>query len=299
MNRIILFFLKRLSIFCALLCLIISCQSGNQKTEKQVAVTIIPQQFFAERIAGDHYKVFCMVPTGASPETYEPAPSQLIALSHCEAYLQIGYIGFETVWMDKLKEANPEMKIFNTSEEITLLQSDHDCTHHGHGHHEHAVGVDPHTWCSPKTAAVIVKNMQRIFIELDPDNEADYKRNGDTLLSEIYQTDSLLTHVFSQTKTKSFIIYHPTLTYLAHDYGLNQIAIEQAGKEPSPAQLKSLIEKARETGAEVVFVQKEFDEKNAQIIAQETGCRLIRINPLNYDWIAEMKTIATALHVEK
>ena len=67
------------------------------------------------------------------------------------------------------------------------------------------------------------------------------------------------------------------------------------GKEPSPAQLKELIKTAKEHGVKVVFIQQEFDQKNAELIAKETGCRLVVINPLDYQWSKELIHIAKAL----
>ena len=67
------------------------------------------------------------------------------------------------------------------------------------------------------------------------------------------------------------------------------------GKEPSPAQLKQLVMTARENHAKVVFIQQEFDQKNAELIAKETGCRLVKINPLDYHWNTELIHIAKAL----
>ncbi|MCD7972315.1 MAG: zinc ABC transporter substrate-binding protein [Candidatus Azobacteroides sp.] len=292
------------TILILFLLLCISCQSGKNQEEKQIAVTILPQQFFAERIAGDKYKVICMVPSGSSPESYEPAPSQLMALSRCNAYFKIGYIGFEMTWMDKLKKTNPQMEIFNTADRINLIHG-HACNHdhhghdHGHSHpHKHDTGIDPHTWSSPKAAAIIVKNMQQAFIKLDPENELFYTANTNILLEEIHQADSLLENILQTTRHKTFLIYHPTLTYFARDYGLNQIAIEQEGKEPSPTQLKELIRQVKEQDIKLIFVQKEFDERNAQAIARETDCKLVTINPLDYDWITETKNISQAFKDE-
>lgn len=93
----------------------------------------------------------------------------------------------------------------------------------------------------------------------------------------------------------AFIIYHPALTYFAREFGLKQLCIELDGKEPSPAQLKQLLETATQSGAKVVFVQQEFDQKNAELIAKETGCRLVTINPLSYNWHDEMIRLATIL----
>ena len=85
------------------------------------------------------------------------------------------------------------------------------------------------------------------------------------------------------------------MTYFAAEIELVQLCIEMDGKEPSPAQLKQLVMTARENHAKVVFIQQEFDQKNAELIAKETGCRLVKINPLDYHWNTELIHIAKAL----
>ncbi len=91
------------------------------------------------------------------------------------------------------------------------------------------------------------------------------------------------------------MIYHPALSYFARDYGLHQISIEAGGKEPSPSQLKELMQTCKKEGVRVIFVQEEFDKSNAELIAKETGTKIVRINPLSYDWKGEMIRIAQAL----
>lgn len=75
------------------------------------------------------------------------------------------------------------------------------------------------------------------------------------------------------------MIYHPALSYFARDYGLHQIPIEAGGKEPSPAHLKALIDTCSSENVHVIFVQPEFDRRNAELIAQQTGTRVVDINP--------------------
>jgi len=58
------------------------------------------------------------------------------------------------------------------------------------------------------------------------------------------------------------------------------------------------VEIAKEKGVKIVFVQQEFDQKNAESVAKEIGCRLITINPLSYDWEKEILHIAQALSDE-
>lgn len=93
----------------------------KQANETVVTVTIEPQRYFAEKIAGDKFKINCVVPAGQSPETYDPTPQQMIQIGRSIAYLRIGPIGFEQAWMDKIRENNPKLQVFDTSEGMNLL----------------------------------------------------------------------------------------------------------------------------------------------------------------------------------
>jgi zinc transport system substrate-binding protein len=263
-------------------------------------VTIEPQRYFAEQLVDTFFTVKCMVPSGISPETYDPTPAEMIALAHAQAYFCIGYIGFEELWLDKLKSNYPQVKFFDNSAGISLFVSDHDDEHEAHhakDHHHHS-RIDPHIWNSPKQALVIAANMHDALVKIDPDNATFYAEKLQSLLEYIRKIDAEVTNILSRSSQKSFIIYHPALTYFARDYGLTQHCIEIDGKEPSPEQIKHLIEEAKENQIQTVFIQQEFDRRNAEIIAEETGCKLVVINPLSYNWGEETIRIAKALSDE-
>lgn len=253
-------------------------------------VTIEPQRYFASQLAGTFFTVGIMVPPGTSPETYDPSPAQMADLAKAKAYFCIGYIGFEQAWMDKLKANQPNMKFFDNSKGISLIKTDE----HAHEGHHHG-GVDPHIWSSPREALKIVKNMYEALVEMDPVHEVIYTENWQKLTERITKTDEKITDILKSSSQKAFVIYHPALAYFARNYGLSQYCIEHDGKEPSPEQIKKLVEMVKSLQVKTIFVQQEFDRKNAEAIAQETGCKLIVINPLSYDWNEEMIRIAQAL----
>ena len=268
-----------------------ACGSTTQKSDKPtITVTLEPLRYFAEAIAGEHYDVVSMVPKGSSPESYDPTPQQLVALSRSEAYLRIGYIGFEQAWMKKLEANTPDMKVFDTSQGVDLIRGEG----HWHGDHFHEGGVEPHIWNSTRNAIIIAENIYGALCELDATHQEDYKNRLDTLKETIRRTDENV-RTFLENADSTFLIYHPALSYFARDYGLKQISIEEGGKEPSPAYLKHLIELCRQEKAHVIFVQQEFDQRNAQLIADELGIEVVSINPLSYDWDEEMIRVANAL----
>ena len=268
-----------------------ACGNTTQKNEKPIlTVTLEPLRYFTEAIAGNQYQVVSMVPKGSSPESYDPTPQQLVNLSRSQAYLRIGYIGFEQAWMKKLEENNPDMKVFDTSKGVNLIRD----KGHWHGDHFHEGGVEPHIWNSTQNAAVIADNIYTALCELDVTHQSDYKQRLDSLKQIIRQTDINI-RTLLENADSTFLIYHPALSYFARDYGLKQISIEEGGKEPSPAQLKALIDTCRKENAHTIFVQQEFDQRNAQLIADELGVKVVSINPLSYDWSEEMLRVVRAL----
>ncbi len=275
-----------------LLLFISSSCTSRENQQKIVTVTIQPQKYFAEKIAGDRFEINCIVPIGSNPETYDPSPNHLIRVDKSMAYFKIGHIGFELAWMDKLIHNNPQMEVFETSEGIKVLAGTHD---HGDDLNHRHLDIDPHTWSSPKNAKIIIQNMYEAFVQLDPEGETIYRKNYEDLLAEITHVDSVMTQRLASVSGSMFAIYHPALSYLAHDYGLHQLSLEHNGKEASPASLKHAVDLARENKIKVVFIQQEFDVKQAETFARETGAKVVQINPLSYNWSEELLHITDAL----
>ena len=237
-----------------------------------------------------------VTPAGQSPETYDPTPQQMVQISQSQAYFRIGEIGFEQAWMKNLQSQNPDMAVFDLSEGMELIKNEEELHEEGEAYpHHHHGSVDPHIWTSISGARVIAQNTCQAFIKLDPENQEIYRAGYQRLIEEIDSTEAEMKQLLQPLAGTAFIIYHPALTYFAREFGLKQLCIELDGKEPSPAQLKQLLETATQSEAKVVFVQQEFDQKNAELIAKETGCRLVAINPLSYNWHDEMIRLATIL----
>lgn len=234
-----------------------------------------------------------MVPRGASPASYEPSVSQLSLLDRSALYMQIGHLGFELGWMDKIQSVNPEMEVFNLSEGIELLYGAEEDHNHGHDHgHE---GADPHIWMSARNAGIMAKNMAEALTGVFPEDEEQIAVRLSALLSSLDSLDREIGAILSGSEGRSFMIYHPALSYFARDYGLEQLSLEIEGKTPSPSHMKKLTDLGREHQVSSILIQKEFDQKNAQVLASELGASIIPINPLDEDWPSQILYIATKL----
>ncbi|MDR1407641.1 MAG: zinc ABC transporter substrate-binding protein [Tannerella sp.] len=257
-----------------------------------VAVTIEPQRYFAEKIAGEYFSVHTVVPPGQSPETYDPSPYEMVRIAQSRAYLQIGRIGFEQAWMDAVRKNNPQVRFFDLSEGVEWIENGHDYEA-AHGHrHDH---FDPHIWTSTVNAEIIAHNVLQAFIGMDSVHEHVYRDNFRQLTDEIGVTRQILHGILDTLSCRTFVIYHPALTYFAGEFGLTQLAIEADGKEPSALSMRALVDRARAAGVEVVFVQQEFDRKHAEQLAVEINARVVVINPLDRRWNEQLVFIANAL----
>ena len=141
----------------------------------------------------------------------------------------------------------------------------------------------------------IANQTYRALVALFPEKEEELTARHEAFQQEISQLDIDLKNQFDQLENKKFLIFHPALSYLARDYGLEQIALEVDGKEPSPNHMKSAVELARTANIRVIFIQKEFDRENARQLANEIGGEVIQIDPLNENWEEQLREIASKI----
>lgn len=276
-------YLSFLLIFITIIGVLTACKSGN-KQERNVSVSILPQKYFIERIAGDFVNVNVMIPPGMNPTTCDFSTEQLKKLYDSDICFTIGYLPFETTHLYPVLENKKDIQLVNHSDNIKLLEGT--C---GHVHeNEHAHGVDPHIWLSPHYAKEMSKTILSVLSEKYPEQKAVFEANYEKLAADIDSLDVKARNILAGKRNKSFLIYHPALTYFVNDYGMEQISIENEGKEPNPAHLKSIIDQTKEKDIHIIFIQNQFDVNNAQSIAKETGGTIIPIDPLAEDWLTEM-----------
>jgi len=278
-----------------LISFLFSCTTQKeQNTKPIVTVSIAPQKYFIEQLIGDSIEVNVMIPQGSDHGTYAPTAAQIKKLSRSAAYFKMGHLGFEAGWSDKLKAANPTMKWYDLSKGIKMIQGEHH--HHDHDHdHICTGGIDPHTWTAPKQVKQITKNLKLHLNELFPQYKPMVEVNYENFMNELDVLDERLNSLHTNKKEMAFMIFHPAYTYLARDYGFEQMTIEFEGKTPTPGRLKTTIETAKDKGIKTIYIQKEFDQSNAKVIADEIGAKTIVVNPLSANWKQEMENFISNL----
>ncbi len=271
--------------------MILSCNRNSPvKETKMITVSIAPFEYFVKEIAGDDFSVNIMVPPGANPHIYEPYPDQITRLRKSVAYISNGYLGFEMTWLDRFYEMNKSMIRQSFGDRINPIESTHE---HEAGRAE---GADPHYWVSPKCALSMALSVRDLVCQLNPSETEKYESNCNALMTRISELDKKAETLFADFAGTPFMIYHPNLAYLARDYDLEEVAVEFEGKEPPPSRLKYLIDLARTKKINTIFVQREYDSKNAKAIADEIDAEVVVIDPLSVDWLKATTEIIEGLH---
>lgn len=248
-----------------------------------IVVSIEPYRYFVNNIAGERFRVVTLVSANSSPEGYEPLPGQIIDLVNSRAYFASGYIDFERTHLKQILNETPSFPLFDLSKGIkTLKDADGE-------------GIDPHIWLSPRNVMTIGENICAALCVLDSLNADEYKRQTADFIRHVDSIDKRIQQITAPLVSRSFLIYHPALTYFAADYGLRQLPVMTGGKEASPAHIRKLLEQNCIEQAAVFFVQKQFPTTSVKQLSEETKTRVVEIDPLAYSWDKELLTIAESL----
>lgn len=264
------------------------------KTEKDkidVIVSIPPEAFIVKAIAADLVNINCVMENGNNPESFEPSVNQILKLSQSDIYFAIGLLDFERKLIENSKSNSTKVYLFSDS--IKLLYGTHGkCPY---GHHHHTSDADPHLW----TTVTNLKSMSRIIynalIDIDSKNSKDYTVNYNILISQLDSLDLYIKSAADKVGSKSFIVWHPSLSYFAKEYGYNQISIGNDHKEQSISRLIENISEATRQNAHVFFYQKDFDQSQALTANEKIDARFVEINTMNENIIEELKYISDEL----
>lgn len=232
-----------------------------------VLVSVPPQAWFVERIAGDLVELHVMVPPGASPKTYEPTIAQMREVHQASLYVALGHpdFPFEQAWLPEIGAAS-RLRVVDTGAACGKADE------------------DPHLWLAPECALRMADSIEAAMGRLLPDERDAISRGAERARERIRDVDRRARRILEPHRGRSFMVFHPAWGHFARAFELRQIAIEAGGRDPSPAQLQRLVRRAEDEGIRVVFVQPQFSREAAEAVAAEVGARVVGLDPLRRDW---------------
>lgn len=183
--------------------------------------------------------------------------------------------------MDTLTDNNLDMKVVDTSKNTNLKML--------------GSSIDLHIWLSPQQVQPQMGMIRQALATLDPEHASYYEKNAAAYKEDLEQLDTLLQQQFTNTSTEVFMVFHPSWGYLARDYGLKQIPIQQDGNKPTSKRMQSLVTRAKQKNITTIFVQQQFDKNIARSIAEEVDADIVSIDPLSKQYIDNLKNMSDTI----
>jgi len=275
---------------------LLSAQGKSEKQETDmkptIALSILPQEYFVQRIAGDLVHTVVLVGEGQSPHSYEPTPSQMAALAKAKVWILSG-TDFELVLEDKVSSLYPNLLVIDGTEGVTFRSLEvHDDEH---AIEEGSLERDRHTWLGWESAKILADHVLRTTITLLPEQKALLEANHRILLEDIDATFLSLKEKLAPLSGRKVFVYHPSFGYFFDEFNLIQEAVEIGGKEPTAKDLSLLIQKAKSEKAVALFVQKQFPLASAQTVAKAAGAKVLALDPLARDWMENIQVMGETL----
>ncbi len=244
----------------------------GEKTDKPVIAVSTPAiGRIVGEVVGDEAEVVVLIPSGTDPENYEPDMIAMKRLSKADAFVSMNTPGFEEKLAHQLSATMPQLRHIDLGTGIERI-------HDSHGHNN-AVG-DPHLLSSPSNALTATSNARQALSEMYPAGAEIFNRNAESFSTHLRNVRKQTSEILDEAKGRSFVVTHPSLSYFAKEFDLNQLALEENGKEVTPRQLALRLRQARDEGAVVVFYEQSHSPQQARQAARELG---VNAEPIDFN----------------
>jgi zinc transport system substrate-binding protein len=256
----------------------------------KVVASIFPLADFARAVGGERVEVITLIPSGASPHTFEPTPGILKRISDAKVFIQVG-AGLE-FWASKIQQAVATKGLITVTatQGMNLIREVAHRDRHGEeedinatGHHGEGNGHgNPHVWLDPVLAKDVVSKIVRALIKADPVHKVHYEKNGSEYLADLDRLHKEILAATHKFAIKEYVTFHPSFSYFSRRYGLKEVGVieESPGREPTLKHLEQIVKAIKGYRIKAVFAEPQLNPKTAEVIAEEAGVKVLILDPL-------------------
>jgi zinc transport system substrate-binding protein len=243
----------------------------------KVAATFFPLADIARQIGGDNVDVITLLPPGASPHSFEPAPAQVLEIAQAKALFSIGH-GLDD-WAGTLASNAPNISQVTVDRGIEL-KPPLALPYIGSGG-ETMGSLDPHYWLTPQNGKLIAATIADELKRLDPAHAADYDRRLEAFKRQLDETEARIKTLLSGKKNTAIVTHHAAWQYFAAAFGLKIVGVIEpsADKELTPTELAALQKIIRADGVKTIFIEPELSEQIVKPLAQDLHLEIRSIDP--------------------
>ena len=153
--------------------------------------------------------------------------------------------------------------------------------HDEHGHEGHAHGEhDPHVWLDPMNAKVIVKEVTKQLVKLDPENGSKYKANSKKAIADL---DALTKSIKKDLKKDlRFVVFHDAYQYFENRFGIQVLGALTINTDvmPGAEQLAEIREVIEHEKVNCLFSEPQFSPSIIKSIAKDTKIKTGVLDPV-------------------
>ena len=228
--------------------------SAHANGPEKVVASFYPLAFAAQEIGGRKVEVENLTPAGAEPHDLEVSPSDVRDVRGADLVLLLGH-GFQPQLEDAAGTGGRVLVLLDTPG-LNRFPND-----------------DPHVWLDPLRYARIA---QRIGTALHATSQTK------SFVTRLRALDREYRRALDRCTRHEIVTSHEAFAYLGQRYGLQQIAITGLSPEaePSPQDLRKVIDLVRRTRATTIFFETLVSPRIAETVARETGAKTAVLNPI-------------------
>lgn len=273
-------FLKLIS--AILLCSIPALASGADSDRLTVVASVFPLFDFAREVGGSAADVHLLLPPGVDPHSWEPRPSDILELSRADIFLYTS----ERIqpWAGTFARSigNRDTVSIEILNAPGFSRPDEQNDSKGTVNGGHDYSEDPHFWMDLALSSHAVQVIGEVLAKSDPENGGLYLSNARIYSGKLDKLDKALMTGLTDCAFKKLVSGgHAAFGYLARRYGLEQISVYglSPDAEPSPRHLARIVKLVKNNDIRTVFSEELMNPKMAMVLSQETGTRVLILNP--------------------
>lgn len=234
-----------------------------------VVTTIFPLTEFARAVGGDAVEVCQLLPPGAEAHTWDPTPSDIVALSKADVCICVG--AAMEPWLPGVLRSFDRKKpeLIEVSKGAALIEGQEGTP-------------DPHVWLDFAYDRSIIDEIVTAFGRRAPESALVFARNGEQYKSKLDALDRTYARTLKGCKRKEVVLgSHAAFGYLTRRYGLDQVAVYglSPNTEPTPRRMAEIITLSKRLGVQAVYFEELVSDKLAKAIAEEAGAKTLVLNP--------------------
>lgn len=246
----------------------------------------------AQNIAGNRVHIESILPFGADPHAYQPAPSDAAEIAKSNLLILNG-LEYEGFINSLLQNAGGDRLIVFASDGLNQLTMQ-----------ENGIAVgDPHMWLDPVRVVKYVENIRDGLIQVDPEGSEIYMANANAYITQLNELDAWIVEQVSviPVEQRLLVTNHESLGYFSERYNFTVIGAvfpslsSEAGT--SAREMTGLIEQIKASGVRAIFISQMDNPDLANQIAEETKIKVI--NDLYLESLSDGPPAATYIDMMK